>query len=108
MLAPSFVAGVLDSAMTFQPDGVALDAERARLVREIGNLTAGIAEGGDIPALVALLEDRDQELKLPVPQLAPRQTPDREPLRLALEQRVVEWRGIRRASPRPAGWCCYS
>jgi hypothetical protein len=54
---------------------------------------------GDIPALVAMLKDRDKKLKQLDARLAPRETPDRERLRLALEQRVDEWRGILRERP---------
>ena len=104
MLAPSFVADVLDSALLprSDTDRAELETERARLVREIENLTTGIAEGGDIPALASALKERDRTLKLLDARLAIREAPDRERLRLALEQRVAEWRGILRANPRQA------
>jgi hypothetical protein len=90
---------VLDTA--FAPDAddrAALQTERARLVREIENLTTGIASGGDIPQLVTGLKDRDRRLKLLDARLAPKEARDREPLRLALEQRVADWRKILRSN----------
>jgi hypothetical protein len=101
VLAPSFIKQVLDSTSTSAPDDrVALETERARLVREVENLTIGVAQGGDTPALVAMLKDRDKRLKQLDTQLVPREAPDREALRLALMQRVAEWRGILRANAR--------
>jgi hypothetical protein len=75
-----------------------LQTERARLVREIENLTTGIASGGDIPQLVTALKDRDRRLKLLDARLAPKEARDRETLRLALEQRVADWRKILRSN----------
>ena len=102
-LTPAFVTYVLDTLATGDLiDRPALQEERDRVAREVENLTQGIAEGGDIPALVALLKARDKRLKKLDQQLAPHEHPDREVLRLALEQRVEDWRAILRSNPRQA------
>jgi len=91
---------VLDSAFAATPDDrLTLEAERARLVREISNLTTGIATSGDIPALATMLKDRDKQLKLLDMRLARRATPDRQKLQEALEQPVADWRVILRSNP---------
>jgi site-specific DNA recombinase len=104
VLAPSFIAQVLDSAFASSPDDRAeVEAERARVAREVENLTTAIAQADDeIPALVARLKARDKQLKRLDTRLAPQERPDRETLRQALMQRVEDWRQILRDPARHA------
>jgi site-specific DNA recombinase len=101
VLSPGFIERVLETAMLSapDPDRTALEDERARLAREIENLTTAIAAGGDIPALAEALKDRDARLRRIDAQLVPREAPDRVALRAALEQRAAEWRETLRANP---------
>jgi hypothetical protein len=70
---------------------------------EFNNIAQAIAAGGgDIPALVAMLKERDRKLKLLDARLDDRSRPNREALRAALEQRVTEWRKILRSHTRQA------
>ena len=63
-------------------------AEHDRLVREIENLTRGIAQGGDIPALAAALDDRDRRLMTITAELSkPVAIADRDTLHAALLRR---------------------
>ena len=98
MLSDAFVAQVLDAVLSVPtPDTTALEAERARLRVEVTNLTSALAIGGDIPALVQALRARDNALKALDARLArPAETPDREALRDALEQRRRDWRAVLR------------
>lgn len=99
LLEPAFVERVLDSALTSRPtdDQAPLVAERAKVAREIENLTAAIAAGGDIPALAAALKDRDRKLRSLDAQLTTREEePDRERLRAALFQRIADWKAVLR------------
>ena len=74
-----------------------MEAERARVAREIENLTAAVAGGGgEIPQLVVMLKDRDKRLKNLDARLATRETPDRERLLTALEHRAQDWRRVLR------------
>ena len=76
----------------------ALLEERKRLAVEVTNLTAAIAAGGDIPALVSALASRDRRLKTLDKELArPVFTPEREELRAALQLRGTEWREVLRS-----------
>ena len=71
----------------------------ARLAKEITNLTQAIALGGNIPAVVQLLKERDKRLKALDAILAkPPALPAREKLRAALEQRVEDWREVLRSN----------
>lgn len=64
---------------------------------EIGNLTAAIAAGGDIPSLAEALKARDRALRdIDAKLAAPVEMPDRDVLRAALELRTADWRGILR------------
>jgi len=57
-----FSDGATSSGIKTAGCGEPLRLEHDRLVREIENLTRGIAQGGDIPALAAALDDRDRRL----------------------------------------------
>ena len=99
VLSDRFIEQVLDGAFANNPDAERelLVSERARLVTEIANLTAGIAAGGDIPALAKALSDRDKALKSIDAKLAkPVVLPDRDVLKAALEFRKGEWRDLLR------------
>jgi DNA invertase Pin-like site-specific DNA recombinase len=100
-LDPDFIDRVLDTAFEDRPDDdrAELVKERARLASEIQNLTTAIGQGGDLPALVVALTDRDKQLKSLDARLAqPKPEPlDRETLRAALELRGQEWRGVLRS-----------
>lgn len=103
VLDPKVIDRVLDSAFADPADDRAvLEAERARLVAELTNLTAAIAAGGEIGALVDALRERDRRLKSIDVRLTAREAPDREALRRALEQRIDEWRTVLRAHPTQA------
>jgi len=95
-----FVDHIVNAVVEARPD-VARDSlmrERERLAAEITNLTAAIAVGGDIPALVAELQKRDARLAVLDKQLAqPVDTPGRDVLRAALELRAGQWRDILRS-----------
>jgi hypothetical protein len=81
-------------------DPLTLEAERAALEQQLGNLTDAIKEGGDIPMLVAALKSTNAQLVNVRRRMEPQeQHHDREQLRAALEQRVEEWRGILRKHP---------
>jgi hypothetical protein len=66
VLSPTFVERVLDAAFAGNPDveRESLTKERQRLATEITNLTTAITAGGDIPALVKALAERDRQLKI--------------------------------------------
>jgi hypothetical protein len=99
VLSPKFIDHVLDATFAHDPNAerLALVAERQRLATEITNLTTVAAAGGDIPALVKQLQDRDRELKAVDAKLAePVVIPDREVPKAALELRTAEWRNILR------------
>ena len=101
VLSPTFIRVVLDSAFTERPDErLARHEERARITREIENLTLAVAHGGDIPQLVGLLKKRERRLKAIDVKLVPKEEPSREALRLALEQRADDWRKTLRANAR--------
>jgi recombinase/recombinase-like zinc beta ribbon protein len=103
VLAPRFIEQVLDTAFAAPlEDPATLQAERARLVREMANLTTAIAAGGDIPALTSALKERDKQLRVLDARLVPHEPAERETLRAALEQRVSEWKTILRSNPRQA------
>ena len=100
VLSPTFVERVLDATFATAPDvhREQLTQERVSLAHEIGNLTAAVAQGGDLPALVKALTDRDQRLKAIDKQLAkPIEIPDREVLKAALELRTGQWRDVLRS-----------
>jgi len=99
VLSPTLIDRVLDAAFSVDHDAerAALLERQQRLRTEITNLTAAIAHGGDIPTLVALLQEREAQLKAVDGQLAtPTVMPDREVLKAALELRTADWRTILR------------
>jgi hypothetical protein len=99
VLTPAFIETVLDTV--FVPDAVnreALEADAIVLERQIANLTAAVAHGGHIPSLVEELKRTNARLD-PRRRLEPREHHDREQLRLALEQRVSEWKQVLRENP---------
>jgi hypothetical protein len=99
VLSDEFIARVLESAFTYNPDAERelWGAERARLVTEITNLTIVAAEGGDIPAIAQALTERDRALKAIDAKLSkPVVHLDREVLKGALELRKGEWREVLR------------
>jgi hypothetical protein len=100
VLHPDFIDRVVDAAFASRPDDErsAIMEERCRLVREIQHLTAAIANGADIPALVAALSERDRQLKAVSAKLArPVVEPlDREVLRAALKLREGQWKQVLR------------
>ena len=94
----------LSAALRIEDRSV-VETERARVAREIENLSRAVAvgrdeDGNEIPALVAMLKERDKRLKVLDSRLAPRDTPDRQALETALLQRVADWRGILRSNPK--------
>jgi site-specific DNA recombinase len=99
IVSEDFIQRVLDATFAETPE-VRLDdlrAERRRIATEVTNLTTAIAAGGDIPALVEKLKERDQALKRLDARLAcPIVMPDREQLRAGLDARCQEWRAILR------------
>jgi hypothetical protein len=103
VLTATFVETVLDSVfIPGDDDRVGLEVERDDLERQIGNLTTAVAQGGDIPSLVAELKITNGRLVDVRRRLEPREQHDREQLRAALDQRVEEWRQILRANPAQA------
>jgi hypothetical protein len=99
VLSPTFIDRVLDATFAQDPNAerVSLVQEHERLTREVENLTRGIAQGGDIPALAVALSERDKRLKVVNAQLArPVHLPDREVLKAALELRTANWRDVLR------------
>jgi hypothetical protein len=106
VLAPPFVERVLSTVAT-APDvnRPAVQAQVRQLEAEVANLTTAIAAGGDIPVLVASLQEKDAQRRRLLAQLAPRTTPDQQALRDALLQRVGNSRELRR-QPGKRAWCC--
>jgi hypothetical protein len=103
VLAPAFIEVVLNTV--FVPDDAdrpALEAERDNLERQLVNLTEAVKAGGDIPSLVTALKITNAQLVHVRRRLEPQEQNDRGQLRLALEQRVEEWRIILRANPAQA------
>ena len=99
VLSTNFIEDLLDSALTVDPvNRSELKTTRRQLLDEIANFNEAVAEGGDIPSLVASLEQRERQLAEVDTQLAlaPREPPDRQELRSALTLRVNEWRDILR------------
>jgi hypothetical protein len=98
----TIIERVLHSA--FVPvDVAAIEAERDAVRVEFNNLTRAITAGGDeIPALVTMLKDREKRLKALENRLQPRDEPNREMRRAALEQRATEWRVLLRSHTRQA------
>ena len=100
VLTPAFIERVLDTV--FVPDAInreALEADAIDLERQIANLTAAVAHGGHNPSLVEELKRTNARLADVRRRLEPREHHDREQLRLALEQRVDEWKQVLRSSP---------
>jgi hypothetical protein len=100
VLAEPFIDHLVKLAFATSPDEERERwlADRARLASEVTNLTAAIAAGGNIPALVKLLTAKDKELKAVEAKLArPVLIPDRDALRDALERRAGQWRDILRS-----------
>ena len=100
VLDPDFIDQVVEALCAANPntEREALLDERKRLVVEVTNLTAAIAAGGDIPALVSALASRDRRLKTLDKELArPVFAPERDELRAALQLRGAEWRGVLRS-----------
>jgi site-specific DNA recombinase len=100
VLHPDFIDRVIEAALAVEPDVErdVLTRERAGLLGEIGNLTAGIAAGGNIPALAVALQERDKRLRTldaalskPAPAV-----PQRDALRAALRLRGADWREVLR------------
>lgn len=99
VLAPSFIDRVIETAYPPAADPAALQTERAQIRQEITNLTAAITAGGQIEELVAALKERKRRLTTLDFSLRA-ETPDRERLRPALEQRIADWRDVLRQEAR--------
>jgi len=100
VLSPTFIDRVLDATFAVPPDAnrEALVQERVRVASEITNLTAAVAQGGELSSLVKALAERDARLKQLDKQLAkPVDIPDREVLKAALELRSGQWRDVLRS-----------
>ena len=100
VLHPDFIDRVVEATFAARPDDerAAWLQERQRLATEITHLTSAIAQGGDIPALVKRLQERDRDLKSLDAKLAkPVVEPlDREVLRAALKLREGQWKDVLR------------
>jgi site-specific DNA recombinase len=100
VFSDEFIERVLDSAFAGDPQAerAAHLEERKRLALEVTNLTTAIAQGGDLPTLVAALRERDGRLRTLDKALArPVERPDRAVLRAALELRRGEWKDLLRS-----------
>lgn len=100
VLTPAFIERVLDTVCV--PDAenrLTLEADAVDLERQIANLTAAVKAGGDIPSIVEELKRTNARHADVRRRLEPREQHDREQLRLALEQRVAEWKSVLRSNP---------
>ena len=101
VLSPEFVERVLDATFAVDPgaERQVLQAEHDRLAREVENLTAAIANGGEMTTLLAALSSRDKRLAELRKELArPAALPDRDVLKAALELRTADWRAVLRGA----------
>lgn len=99
VLAPSFIDQVIETAYPPAADPAALQTERAQITQEIANRTAAITAGGQIEELVSALKERKRRLTALDLSLRS-ETPDRERLRAAWEQRITDWRDVLRQQTR--------
>jgi hypothetical protein len=108
LLGPGMVEAIIEAALRKLPpavddvqrDRATATAALSRIEAEIANLTAAVAAGGELAALVTGIEDREQQRARLLHQLASaehaeRQTQASPPrLREQLEERFADWRGI--------------
>ena len=105
VLAPTYIDQLVLLLETGGGDDVAtLKLERERLLGEVANLVNSIAGGQSKPDSIATaIRQRETVIRsLDARIRAPREAPNRERLRAALEQRAVEWRATLRAEPKIA------
>jgi hypothetical protein len=77
--------------------GHELEAERTELRAQVGNYAAAIGLGGNIPTLVERLREAEARLRAIEAELAPRDEPDRDALRVAMLTRLGDWKAVLRA-----------
>lgn len=80
------------------PDRGERQNERAQLVKELQNLTAAVAAGGDVPTLIAEIKKREAR-KAELDRLLAKPAVDSDGLRKALEARVSDWKRLLRSQP---------
>ena len=111
LLRPEIVSAALAQALEMmRPTGTddrraALESERARLDQEIARLTEAVAEGGELPPLLAAMKVRDQRRSAVLGELA---TLNRVAAMGAVElgqlqdvlmAQLADWQGLLRATP---------
>ncbi len=80
------------------PERGALSTERERLDRELCNLGLAVANGGDVPTIVAEIRKRETR-KAEIDRVLTRPVVDRDGLRRALEAKLEEWKRLLRSRP---------
>jgi len=84
----------LSRAGSLSPSSVQQDL--AAVERELGNLAAPVAAGGDVPALVAALRDREAHRRLLLDRLRAASLPTSSPTDILaeLQERLTDWRSL--------------
>lgn len=86
------------------PARAGLIAERDRIVRELSNLTAAIAAGGDIPTLVAEVRTREARRR-ELDRSIYRPTLASSDLKASLSAKLTDWRRLLHSRPHMANAC---
>ena len=88
----------LEQLQTDAPARHSLDAERAKLNRELSNLGAAVAAGADVQTVLAEIKKREAR-KNEVERELSRPAVDRASIRRALETKIANWRVLLHSSP---------
>jgi site-specific DNA recombinase len=89
---------VLERLAANVSERASLEAERAKLSRELSNLAAAVAAGVDPKTFVAEIKKREARA-VEIDQEMTRPSVDREGIRRALEAKIEDWRALLRGSP---------
>ena len=99
VLSPDSIESVLASVQSSRVNQTDLEEQLRRTADEMARLTEAIKQGGgEIPSLVSEMKKVNAKLTDLQRRLTPREEPNKEELRRALEQRATDWRRIMRSN----------